>query len=65
MLLLGRDVDSHFVFQLFFSPLTCQKKQHLGLSSAHTCGWCWEPPVLQLPAPTLMLSWAPQLQAQG
>lgn len=41
MLLLGRDVDSHFVFLFFFFFLTCQEKQCLGLGSAHTCGWCW------------------------
>lgn len=55
MLLLGRDMDSRFVFFFFFFSLTCQEKQCLGLVSAHVwrvLGSVWEPPVLQLPAPT-------------
>lgn len=44
MLLLGRYVDSHFVFLRFIFSLTCQEKQCLGLVSAHTCEWFWEPP---------------------
>lgn len=68
MLPLGRDVDSHFVFLHFFSPNMPEKATSWAGQCSHVwvvLGSGWEPPVLQLPAPTPDVELGPPTPGTG